>query len=52
LWSVLALIFVALFVVYSPSMMNVKNPNSNPSSEELEEPNPTEIIQQIDNSEN
>ena len=47
LWSILALIFVIDFIVYSPSMMNMKNP----SSEDLEGANPTEIIQQIDNDE-
>ena len=48
LWSVLALIFVVMFVVYSPSLMNVKNPNS---EELVEEANPTQIIEQIDNNE-
>ena len=48
LWSILALIFVVMFVVYSPSLMNVKNPNS---EELVEEANPTQIIQQIDNNE-
>jgi len=44
LWSMLALIFVIDFIVYSPVMMNV----SNPSMEDVEESDPTEIIQQID----
>ena len=48
LWSILALIFVVMFVVYSPSLMNVKNPNS---EELVEEANPTQIIEQIDNNE-
>ena len=47
LWSILALIFVIDFIVYSPHMMNMKTP----SSEDLEKANPTEIIQQIDNDE-
>ena len=47
LWSILALIFVIDFIVYSPSMMNV----SNPTKEEVESVNPTEIIQQIDKDE-
>ena len=44
LWSVLAFIFVLIFIIYSPSLMNVKNP-----SRETISSNPTEIIQQIDN---
>ena len=44
LWSLLAFIFVLIFIVYSPSLMNVKNP-----SKETISSNPTEIIQQIDN---
>ena len=48
LWSILALIFVVDFIVYSPSLMNVKNP----SSGDLEEASPTEIIKQIDKNEN
>lgn len=44
LWSFLALIFVLMFIVYSPSLMNVKNP----SKGDVEESSPTEIIQQID----
>ena len=48
LWSLLALIFVIDFIVYSPALMNVKNPNSG----DVEESSPTEIIQQIDNNEN
>jgi serine/threonine protein kinase len=44
LWSLLALIFVLIFIIYSPSLMNVKNP-----SKESISSNPTEIIQQIDN---
>lgn len=46
LWSLLALIFVLIFIIYSPSLMNVKNP-----SKESISSNPTEIIQQIDNDE-
>jgi hypothetical protein len=44
LWSLLALIFVLIFIIYSPSLMNVKNPSNESISS-----NPTEIIQQIDN---
>jgi serine/threonine protein kinase len=46
LWSVLALIFVLDFIIYSPNLMNVKNP----SMEEVET-NSIEIIQQIDKDE-
>jgi serine/threonine protein kinase len=44
LWSILALIFVLIFVVYSPSLMNVKNP----SKGDIKKSNPTELIQQVD----
>ena len=44
LWSVLALIFVLDFIVYSPSLMNV----SNPTMEDAKNAAPVEIIQQID----
>ena len=46
LWSLLALIFVVDFIVFSPSLMNVKNP----STEDVD-PNSIEIIQQIDKDE-
>ena len=48
LWSILALIFVLDFIVYSPSLMNVKNPGK----VDIEESNPIEIIQQIDKDKN
>lgn len=46
LWSVLAFIFVLDFIIYSPSIMNVSNPDLDNASA-----NPTEIIQQIDKDE-
>ena len=48
LWSLMALIFVMIFIVYSPGLMNVKNP----SKGGVEESNPTEIIQQVDKEKN
>ena len=48
LWSLLALIFVMIFIVYSPSMMNVKNPGKG----SVEQSNPTELIQQVDKEKN
>ena len=43
LWSLLALVFVVDFIVYSPKLMNVRNPNM----DEVETTG-TELIQQID----
>ena len=41
LWSVLALIFVLDFIIFSPSLLNVSNPNTSSL-------NPTEIFKQIE----
>ena len=46
LWSLLALVLVVDFIVYSPSLMNVANPNM----DEVESTS-TEFIQQIDKEE-
>jgi uncharacterized membrane protein len=41
LWSMLALIFVLDFIIFSPSLLNVSNPNTSSL-------NPTEIFKQIE----
>ena len=41
LWSILALIFVLDFIIFSPSLMNVSNPNTSSL-------NPTEFFKQIE----
>ncbi len=41
LWSVLAFIFVLDFIIFSPSLMNVSNPDTNSL-------NPTEFFKQIE----
>ena len=46
LWSLLALVLVVDFIVYSPSLMNVANPNM----DEVESTS-TEFIQQVDKDE-
>lgn len=41
LWSILALIFVLNFIIFSPALMNVSNPDS------IKMKSPTEVIKQI-----
>jgi len=43
LWSLLAFLFVLEFIVFSPRLMNVSNPNSDAITTA-----PSEIIEQIE----
>ena len=42
LWSMLALIFVLDFIIFSPSLLNVSNPNTNTLKA------PSEIVKQLE----
>jgi hypothetical protein len=41
LWSIMALIFVLNFIIFSPALLNVSNPNSSKMK------SPTELMRQL-----